>query len=284
MTRLKIATVAAVAIAALVSTGIVVVRASRLDRPKPPSAPIAAVAKSDDLPKPAAETKARPGTITIEARDLLTDAPVPSVRLEFSIGRGLKKISATTAASGTAQFSHAADIRYFFIGATREGFVPQAIRWDYDSSSPTPPDRLLFQMEKATTISGRVVDQDQKPIAGATVVVDVKKAYRNSRQWVDFRFDSATTDADGRWSFSGVPKEPDTVSLSVYHHLYLNSNPCYFMMDFKPLPALRNGTATLRLSHGTTIEGRVVAPTEYPSPTPRSSTANQEQWPTRFLR
>ncbi len=259
-TRLKLATVGAVAFAALISTGIVVVRAARLDGPKPPPPPIAAAAPRADEPKPAAEPKATPGTITIEARDLVTDAPVPDVRLEFSTGHGSKKISAATAAAGTAQFPQAADLRYFYISATRQGFVPQAIRWEYDSKSPTPPDHLLFQMEKATTISGKVVDQDQKPIAGATVVVDVKKGYRKSPQWVDFRFDSVKTDADGRWSFSGVPKEPDTVSLSVYHHLYLNSNPCYFMTDFKPLPALRDGTATLRLSRGTTIEGRVVAP------------------------
>lgn len=260
-TRVKLAMVGAIAFAALVSAGIVVVRAARLEAPTPPlTPPIAAATPSADEPKPAAETKARPGTITIEARDLVTDAPVPDVRLEFSTGHGSKKISAATAASGTAQFSPAADLRYFYISATREGFVPQAIRWDYDSKSPTPPARLLFQMEKATTISGRVVDQDQKPIAGATVVVDVKKGYRKSPQWIDFRFDSVTTDADGRWSFSSVPREPDTISLSVYHHLYLNSNPCYFMTDFKPLPALRDGTATLRLSRGTTIEGRVVAP------------------------
>ena len=61
--------------------------------------------------------------------------------------------------------------------ATREGFVPLGINWSYDyPKSVTPPERLLFQMERATTISGRVVDQDQNPLAGGTVFISAKQA------------------------------------------------------------------------------------------------------------
>ena len=258
MSRLKLASITVLAMAALISAGMITVRAARLDDPKS-IPPASSTAQAANQPKPADDTKHQPGTLTIEARDLLTDAPVPNVRLEFSTSGGSQKIPASTAASGTVQFTHSADIRYFYISASREGFVPQANRWVYDSSSHTPPDRLLFQMEKATTISGRVLDQDQKPIAGATVVVDVSKGYPRSRQWVDFKYESTKTDTDGRWSFSSVPKKPDSIELAAYHHLYLQKRPYYYLTEFKPLSALRDGTATLRLARGTTIEGRVVA-------------------------
>jgi RNA polymerase sigma factor (sigma-70 family) len=260
VSRLKLASVTILAMAALVSTGVVVVRAARLADPKPTPPALSAAPNPADEPKPVAQAKAALGTITIEARDLVTDAPVPDVQLEFRLGGGSKEIPAATAASGTAQFSHAADIRYFYVSASREGFVPQAIRWDSDASSPKPPDRLLFQMEKGTTISGRVVDQDHRPVAGATVIVDVKKGYPKSPQWVDFKYEATKTDNDGHWSFSSVPAQPDAVELAAYHHLYLQEDPYCFLEEFKPISALRDGTAALRLSRGTTFEGTVVAP------------------------
>ena len=140
------------------------------------------------------------------------------------------------------------DVRYFFVGASRDGLVPQAIRWDLRLELPVPPDHLLFQMEKATTVAGRVVDQDQKPIAGATVVVDVSKGYPKSRQWVDFKYESAKTDASGRWSFSGVPEKPDSIKLAAYHHLCLTESArSSTWRSSSRFSALRDGSATLRL-------------------------------------
>ncbi len=259
MTRLKIAAATMLAMAAIASVGVAAVVATRIDDPKAPrTSPRAA--QVANTPKPAAKTNHQPGSLTVEARDLVTDAPITGIRLEFSTGGGSKKIPAATDATGTAQFSHPADVRYFFVRASREGLVPQAIQWVYESSAPMPPDYLLFQMEKATTISGQVLDQDQKPLAGATVVVDVAKLYPRSRQWVAIKDASTKTDANGCWSFASVPARPDSVKLAAYHYLYLNEHSFYLCEDFKPLSALRDGTATLRLERGTTIEGTVLAP------------------------
>ena len=259
MTRLKVATATILAMAALASVGVAAVVAIRIDDPKQPSSSTKS-AQVALQPKPVAQTNNQPGSLTIEARDLVTDAPITGVRLEFSAGRGSKKIPAATDASGNAQFPHPADARYFYVSASREGLVPQAIQWVYESSAPIPPDHLLFQMEKATTISGRVVDQDGEPVPGATVVVDVSRGYPKSPQWVDVKDETTNTDANGRWSFSSVPEKPDSVKLAAYHHLYLQEHPFYVVEEFKPLSALRDGTANLRLERGTTIEGTVLAP------------------------
>ena len=74
--------------------------------------------------------------------------------------------------------------------ARGDGLVPLWARWIQESSSATPPERLLFQTEKGTTIRGRVLDQDGQPLAGAMVVVIVKKAYPRSEQRVDMAYES----------------------------------------------------------------------------------------------
>ena len=161
----------------------------------PPSA--LSTAPIADEPKPEARPTTQTVSLTVEARDLSTDALVPDVHLELRTLASETRPTARTDASGTARFSMPADIRYLRLTAAREGFVPQAIRWDHEGNATAVPDHLLFQMEKATKIGGRVVDQDQKPIAGATVVIDVAKGYPHSPQRVDLEFRTTETDANG---------------------------------------------------------------------------------------
>jgi protocatechuate 3,4-dioxygenase beta subunit len=208
-----------------------------------------------------AEAKDEARAITVEARDLVTDAPVPDVRLQFKIASG-ETLEITTDASGAARLllPDAGKTRYFNVRASREGFVPLAIPWHYTATSPTPPEHLLFQMEKGAGISGRVLDQDQQPIADATVVIRVSKRYPRSEQRVDANHQSTKTDADGRWAFSNVPEQPDSVDLATYHHLCLTDRSFYRMERFMPISALRDGSAVLRLRRGTRIEGTVLGP------------------------
>jgi RNA polymerase sigma factor (sigma-70 family) len=297
MTQLTFAATAALVAAAVASVGIVAVRGSRANDMRlaplaaavgqePPSAVKApTAAKPNTSPRaategtasaPSAGRVADPGTqppgrasgsdpnaeqrvLTVEARDLLTDSPVPDVRLQFSTERG-STVSATTDGSGTARFVFFTGITDLNVDAVRDGFVRLAIRWFRESSSPTPPEHLLFQMEKATTIGGCVLDQDQRPIAGATVVIQVNKAYPKSRQRVDIQLESTRTDATGHWSHPGVPEKPDSVSLGAYHHLCLPDWPFYVLEEMKPLSALFDHSAVLRLESGTRVEGTVVAP------------------------
>jgi RNA polymerase sigma factor (sigma-70 family) len=270
ITRLKLMTAAVLALGTMISAGVVTLGAVRPDAPSPPPpAPAAASIPPPraDEPKPSARPNAQPGTLIVEARELSTDALMRDVRFEISShdsSSAKTKTSASTDASGAARFSPPADVRYLYISASRPGFVSQVIRWDYNANSPSVPDHFLIQMERATTVSGRVLDQDQKPVAGATVVITVKKGYPKSRQWVDVNWEKTRTDADGRWSFSGVPEKPDSIELATYHYRYLSEHDCFYLEDFKPLSALRDGSATLRLRRGTPIEVTVRSPADQP--------------------
>jgi RNA polymerase sigma factor (sigma-70 family) len=273
MAQLKIVSVAVLGTVALAYVGAVAVEAARPGAPSSASPERAAQAPPSrtDEPKPSnqpvdvAATPPQTNSIVVEARDLTTNAPVLGVHLELRIdGKSISHV--ITDASGAASFAISTDGQNFTltVRAIGDGLVSQAISWYRDSNSPVPPGRLLFQMEKATTVAGRVVDQDQKPIAGATVVIEVSKEYPKSQQRAFFNDNSAKTDASGHWSLSGVPAKPDSVKLAAYHDLCLPERPFFYMKDFSPLSALRDGSAMLRLERGTHIEGTVVSPAGRP--------------------
>jgi peroxiredoxin/protocatechuate 3,4-dioxygenase beta subunit len=204
----------------------------------------------------------------VEARDLVTDAAVPNVSVVMRLD-GAKKLHAATDKAGIARFQYtlpeSTGRRFFSLTARRKGLVPLAARWIHASSSPTPPDRLRFQMEKATAITGRVLDENDQPLSDAVVVVSVKKRYPKSQQWVAVSDESTKTDAHGRWSFTNVPEQPDSVELATYHDRCLTEHAAFYLEPFKPLGALRDGSAVLRLRRGTLIEGVVLAPDGHPA-------------------
>ncbi len=268
----------AVAIAAAIATGIGTVRTSdgatavvnRSDQPTVKPQDTSQPGKAERPPAVAALPGNQPLEITIEARDLFTDKPIPDVQLMLNVpSTTLSNPKATTDKSGTARFSlaGAAGIKWMKAFATREGFVPLGIMWSYnDPGSVAPPGHWLFQMEKATTITGRVLDQDNNPLAGATVFISASKRYPRSEQWVAVGYEQASTDARGRWSYSGVPERPDAVSLAAHHPLCLSELASFQEKEFTPLAALRDGSAVLRLERGTRIEGTVVGPDHRPVP------------------
>ncbi len=264
MNRIRSVTVAAVLVlGSMVSVGLVALGAAG-NEPSEPSPTVLFEALSDE-PTPSSQ----PTEITVEARDLLTDAPMSDVKLDLSIWTTTQqKSSATTDASGTARFPLTAEVRSVYIGASRDGLVRESFHWSRKAEAPRPPDHFLFQMEKATRVRGRVVDPDGKPVAGATVVIAAKNTYPRSKQWVNFSYESTKTDTEGRWLFNGVPEKPDSIELAAYDYLHLAEWPysdSFYLEAFQPLAALRDGSATLQLPpRGTTIEGTVVDPDGHP--------------------
>jgi peroxiredoxin len=223
--------------------------------------PVAANPNPTKAPKEKSQTK----TYTVEARNLETDAPMPGVKITLNVtlrnGTG-PRLKATTDPSGIVRFnpSIANEVFEVRVYADCKGYVPQQIHLFIPSYSEES-DRLLFRMEKGTTIGGRVLDQHGKPVGGASVCVNVGKDYPRSRQWLNPNSDSVKTDAEGRWSFPNVPAHGLRVHLAAYHHECLGDKPFYDYTDpVMPESVLHDGSAVLRLERGTPIEGTVVAP------------------------
>jgi|GEM_PF-2559033 len=208
----------------------------------------------------------QPHTVVVEVRDLLTGSPIPDVKLSSTSYPSSKESSATTNAAGLARFDlpDGTDTQSIYVSAKRKGLVSVDSYWSRNASLTKPPDRISIQMEKGTELGGRVLDQDEQPVIGATVIIQAKKRYPKSELQVRFAPDTTTTDANGRWTFSNVPTDPESISLAAYHHLYLTSETSYQAQEYTPQSALRDRSAVLKLQRGTPIEGTVHSPDGQP--------------------
>jgi peroxiredoxin len=216
----------------------------------------------------AAAPAAPPRPLAVEARDLASDAPVEGVVFKLIVAGG-KESEATSGADGIARFEFSfpgppGSGRSLWISARRKSLVPLMTRWIGETPASEPPARLLFRTEAGTEVGGRVVDQDDRPVAGAVVVVSVEKKYPGSQQRVYIDDKSVKTDADGRWTLGGVPEHPDSVAVTAYDYLHLTEQTSYHPEPYKPQSALRDRSAILRLKSGTLIEGTVLSPDGQP--------------------
>jgi len=110
---------------ALASAVVVAAGAGRFDAPTPPPPELSA-APIADLPKPDARPATQTVTLTVEVRDLSTDALMPDVGLELRSLASETRPSATTDASGTARFSMPAGTRYLYLTAALDVASGQA--------------------------------------------------------------------------------------------------------------------------------------------------------------
>jgi len=215
----------------------------------------------------AAEPDAPLRTLRLEARDLVTNVPVQGVLFQLNVAGGAKS-ELRTDGEGIARFEYrfpkTSGRHSFHITAHGEGLVPLFAQWFPKSDTSNPPEHLLFQTEKGTTLGGRVLDQDSQPLEGAVVVLNVSKRYSRSEQHVNIGYESIKTDASGRWSFTGVPEQPDSVEIAAYDYLHLTENSSFQLEPYRPISALRDGSAVLRLQRGTLIQGTVLAPDGQP--------------------
>lgn len=265
MNRLKFVAAAVLVTTALVGSALVAPRAGRIEPPTPqPAATVVEEPKPDAAPAPAPALGKH--TLNVRALDLTSFAPLPGARITLRTDRSDERPSAVTDAFGSVRFPVADDCRFLVLRAELEGRVPLYIQWSRGRRTINPPDRLVFRMEKATTIRGRVVDQDNKPLAGAKVVIDVKCLYPGGLQQADLSFRTTVADADGRWSFSCIPENPFSIKVTAYHEQCLTESTCFLPEEYKPASELRDGSATLKLRRGTIVAGTVVGPDGRPVP------------------
>jgi len=161
----------------------------------------------------AAEGKDQPRAVIVEARDLVTDAPVPDVRLQLSLPGGKtfsrSPMRRVRPASCYRRRRRAIPVRPRLARGFRPTSDPLGIQAERSDASRASP----LSDGEGDDDGGRVVDEDKNPVAGATVVVSVRKKYPKSNQQIDMNFKSTKADANGVWSFANVPEAPDAVEM-----------------------------------------------------------------------
>ena len=193
----------------------------------------------------------------VELMELGTGQPVAGVALTVQDERG-KCDEQTSGPDGRAILKLSSEShQYFWIRASSDGWVPMSLNWNRTEDGERSPEKVVIEMERATRIGGRVIDDAGAPVPGATVALHVRKNYTNSKQRVDVSYEFVEADQNGNWSYDRVPAEFGSIETGVFHHRYASGPSYYPMKDFQPVAALRDGTATLMLERGVLIEGVV---------------------------
>ena len=136
------------------------------------------------------------------------------------------------------------------------------------------PDEYRFGLESPVAAGGRIVDEQDKPVAGAKVEVRLESDDKDTRPvhgdgrvrynpWLAERSDPATTDAEGRWRIDNVPDHPRVeLSLLVTHPEYVSDETWDGLQKAAGITTamLRQETAALTLKRGVIVEGRVTDP------------------------
>lgn len=143
---------------------------------------------------------------------------------------------------------------YCYLFARANGYAPMRAFW-----RDALPAEFTFEMTKAITVGGLVVDEAGKPIAGATVSFSGGGGHESNparRAESSFFREEFTTDERGRWTCDLAPANINSASINVRHRDYANTASNYSQDE--RIPQLINLTHTWTLKKGFAVKGRVV--------------------------
>lgn len=152
------------------------------------------------------------------------------------------------------------DSKWLRIEVNAKGKASAKILWSADKPDEKCPDLFTFRLDDATTIGGRVVDEEGKPVVDATVVYRIGKKYPDSTQWFEVGLESATVDGNGKWSIAGVPEDFDAISLGVWSPKHLESTGLFSFEKFQDREGLKAKNAKLMVRKGVPVDIKVVGP------------------------
>ncbi len=166
---------------------------------KPPRDAVVAVRTGEDAIDYAALWRALGGEEAVE-RLWRSDATARRVR---ELGGWRPTYTARAEADGSFQVRVPRRAFRFAFEVTAEGAALLHPEW-HRLGSRAVAEGLVLLLEEATTITGRVTDEEGRPIAGGSVRIDPRVDLGPTRP--NFaRLSEVTADADGRFRFPGVP-------------------------------------------------------------------------------
>jgi RNA polymerase sigma factor (sigma-70 family) len=174
-----------------------------------------------------------------------------------------------TDAQGVALIDVPKSSHDFFLHARTRQFVPIWTGWNHLdlASGKKVPAEFTFRLESGVRAGGRVVDEQGKPIAGATVQVQANPSGHPANSngqtaydiWLATGKDAARTDAKGRWRIENVPAPDTGLSLLVSHPDYVSDQRWGATQNAAGVTTemLLRSMGTVTLLRGVSVHGRV---------------------------
>jgi RNA polymerase sigma factor (sigma-70 family) len=224
----------------------------------------------------------RPPTPSIQPQQLRVvvldpqGKPLADAKVHASIWTDDKNFKANrdyqTDTTGAAQVELPKTVQILRLWASKKGFARVFVNWDQGelASGGAIPPEYKIQLDSAVTAGGRIVDEQDKPVAGAKVHVSLANNLKPVKSDGRAQYDLSTetvTDIEGRWRIDGVPNHPEAkLSLQVSHpdfvieELWGKNQQRAGVTTEK----LIQGTANLTLNRGVIVRGRVTGPDDKP--------------------
>lgn len=182
----------------------------------------------------------------------------------------------TSDKEGRVEIAMPRQLKIMRLWPSKEGYVPLFVNFAEGTheNGRLIPDKYEFRLQKGHRLGGRVVDLAGNPIAGARVQVkleisepiwEVNSGPMNNT-WLANGDSAAITDADGRWQITNAPaprtEKDHEFQLQITHSDFAGDTQWGELQKRQGIrsPALRDGTATLKMDRGVAIVGVVSAP------------------------
>ncbi|MCA9135813.1 MAG: carboxypeptidase regulatory-like domain-containing protein [Planctomycetales bacterium] len=137
------------------------------------------------------------------------------------------------------------------------GYVPMKAAWQIDEWDNLPTE-FVIPMQKGTTISGNVHDEQGLPIANAEVqILAITSELRNARVRTNVYRYPVKTDKGGRWVCDVAPAQLNDVWLRFIHGDYISDDTFGQTANNISIDQLRAGTLVSVLKKGTTVRGKI---------------------------
>ncbi|MGD0542326.1 MAG: hypothetical protein ABSB33_12495, partial [Tepidisphaeraceae bacterium] len=195
--------------------------------------------------------------------DHQTQQPISNIEVQTA---GMNRFTGYTSADGRARLPiPSGQGANFTVRIKGKAYVPKRLQW----ASYRPelegevPAGYTIEMEHSTKVSGKIIDDNGQPVAGAFVYVDFTKKYSNPHEQIDLSPYNQTrpirSGEDGNWIYNGAPPDCDEIGLTAWDYKHVTGdfwNP----QPFSPVSKLYDGTVVFTLHRGLTVEGVVLDP------------------------
>ena len=195
--------------------------------------------------------------------------PLPNARVRLQAeqagGKSPDRFEQTqvTDASGFARVGYppAQDLQRVEIAVSREDYAGRKMGWEMQAGDEIPAS-YTFKLGNGITIGGRVVDESDVPITGATLQFSRfwsggENIVRRGEQ-SDFPARSITSDAQGLWRVKALPADLlHRIGIRASHPDYVGTNYSGQQSENRN-QELRAGTFKVVLRRGLSVAGRVV--------------------------
>lgn len=144
-------------------------------------------------------------------------------RFDRDKGRIFKRF--TTDENGQAVFElpKKSNVGTFTVSVRTPNYTPFHARWEMEKKPGDLPAACFVKLEKARTIGGIIKNEDGQPVAGVKVEFSFPLGRHTNADSHMGSGSSATTDADGRWTYASLPEDESDLGygLDLLHADYL---------------------------------------------------------------